>query len=223
MKEDCVMKTMRQFSGKMITWIVLLLVSLLLHMRATSAQSTADTSMCIYQEIRDNVPINPMTNQPYKLNERNQEPFAKASIQKDEMKWCLKDGKTIKNHHIVFKELVEAWKEAVTLKAQDILHQKGIIAPTAEQIEQEKRWDISIKLHGGVLHTVTPYEYDEETNVSVGGIGLSESPDPMIKDASKLTEEERNAFRLTKKYGPIVFIRSEIEWVGVFMDSPIIK
>jgi hypothetical protein len=40
--------------------------------------------------------------------------------------------------------LVWAWKEAVTLKAQDVLHQKGITDPTVEQIEQEKRWDLGI-------------------------------------------------------------------------------
>src|SRR5215471_2485989 len=75
MKEDCMMKTMGKSYGKMITCIVFLLVFLILHSNTTSAQSTPDSSICVYKETRQNVPINPKTNQPYTPDERNQEPF----------------------------------------------------------------------------------------------------------------------------------------------------
>ena len=58
------MTTMWQSHGKMITCLVLPLVSLSLYPSTTSAQSTTDTSMCAYKETRQNVPLNPKTSQP---------------------------------------------------------------------------------------------------------------------------------------------------------------
>jgi len=77
------MKTVWQSHGKVITGILLLLISLSLHTSNTSAQSTPETSECAYQETRNPVPTNPKTNKPYTPEERNQEPFAGASISKD--------------------------------------------------------------------------------------------------------------------------------------------
>src|SRR5262245_9767934 len=87
--EDCVMQTMWKSHGKMLTGITLLLISLFLRPSTTSAQSPSDTSVCEYQETRQNVPINPKTNQPYTPKQRNQEPFAGASISKEHIKQCL--------------------------------------------------------------------------------------------------------------------------------------
>src|SRR5947209_864423 len=89
-KEDCVMKTLWQSHGKMITCIVFLLTFLRLHSSDTSAQSTTKNSVCEYQETRQNVPTNPKTNQPYTPDERIQEPFAGPSITKEQIKQCLR-------------------------------------------------------------------------------------------------------------------------------------
>src|SRR5262249_54938553 len=111
MKEEFVMKTMWRSHGKMITYIVFLLTFLSLHLRTTSAQSTPDISICAYQETRQNVPINPKTNQPYTPEERDQKPFVKASISKEDIKQCLRATQTIKNHHILFEDYQDAWQE----------------------------------------------------------------------------------------------------------------
>src|SRR5215467_8148596 len=105
MKEDCVMKTMWQSHGKMTTCLLILLVSLLLHQRATSAQSPTEASMCARNER-----MNPKTNKPYTSDERNQEPFAGASISKEHIKQCLRAEQTIKNHHILFEDYRDAWQ-----------------------------------------------------------------------------------------------------------------
>ena len=105
------MQTMWKSHGKMITCIVSLLVSLLIPPSTTSAQSTPDTSICTYQETRQNVPINPKTNKPYTPDERNQEPFAGASISKEQIKQCLRAEQPIKNHHVLFEDYRDAWQE----------------------------------------------------------------------------------------------------------------
>src|SRR5215510_1596930 len=111
------MQTMWKSHGKMLTGIPLLLVSLFLHPSTTSAQSPSDTSVCEYQETRQNVPINPKTNQPYTPDERNQEPFVRATITKEQIQDCLRANMNvpedkripIKNHHILFEDYRDAW------------------------------------------------------------------------------------------------------------------
>src|SRR5262249_21655957 len=149
-KEDCVMKTMSKFCGKMTTCLLLLLVYLILHSHTTSAQSPTITSPCIYQETRQNVPINPKTTKPYTPEERNQEPFAGASITKDEIQQCLREEKPIQNHHIVFEDYRDGWQELA---------------------KEMGKYDIPLLIEGGVLHAQTPYKYDEKSNTYVGGIG----------------------------------------------------
>jgi uncharacterized protein YjbI with pentapeptide repeats len=187
------MKTMWQSHGMMITYIVILLVSLSLHLGATSAQSPTDTSMCTYQETRQTVPRNPNTNKPYTPEERNQEPFAGASISKEDIKQCLQAKQPIQNHHIVFEEYRDAWKELA---------------------EETGDYAIPLLILGGVLHAKTPYIRRDET-------GLRAFHDPTITDASQLTEEERKTFGITEKQRPIALIRSMIKWNGVFVDSAV--
>ena len=188
------MKTVWQSHGKMSTYIVFLLVYLFLYPRATSAQPPADTSVCEYQETRKNVPINPQTNEPYAPEERNQEPFAGASISNAQIKQCLEATIPITNHHIVFEEYRDAWEELA---------------------KETGKYDIPLLITGGVVHANTLY--DEKTGR--GGIDLWSFGDPTIKDASQLTEEERRTYGITKKDFPIVLIRSEINWLGVSIDS----
>jgi hypothetical protein len=192
------MKTMWQSHGKIITCIVLLLVPLTLYPRATYPQSPTDTSICVYKETRKNVPINPKTNKPYTPDERNQESFAKSSISKEEIKQCLRAKVSIANHHIVFEDYRDAWKELA---------------------KEMGKYDIPLWITGGVLHAKTTY--DMETHR--GGIGLWEFGDPTIKDASQLTEEERTTYGNTEKDGSIVFIRSNIRWIRVFMNVVVIS
>jgi hypothetical protein len=219
-KEDCVMKIMGQSHRKMSTCIVFLLACLICYAKTTSAQSTAQPSVCEYQETRTDIPINPKTNKPYTPEERYQEPFAEASINPDKIKQCLKDRQTITNHHIVFEDLVTAWKEAVTLEAQDLLRQKGITEPTAEQIEQEKTWDLPIQLHGGVLHAADSYKCDKETDRYVGSIDLWAFRHPrMLGDVSQLTEEQRNSWGITQNDTTLVYIHPKIAWEKVFIDA----
>jgi hypothetical protein len=197
MKEDCVMKTMWQSQGKTIICLLFLLISLSLHPSTTSAQSPSDTSICEYQETRQNAPINPKTSKPYTPEERNQEPFAGPSITKEQIKQCLQAEQHVKNHHILFEDYRDAW--------QDLAKEMG-------------KYDIPLLIYGGVLHAKTPYDQ----NTGIGAIRLLEFGDPMMKDASQLTEEERKTFGLTEKNDPIVLIRSLILWQGVFID-PIVS
>src|SRR5215831_16459135 len=97
-KEDGVMKAIRQSYGKMITCIVLLLVSLLIPPSTTSAQSPTDSSMCARSYYT------------YTHEEMKREPFV-ASISKRQIKQCLREGKRIQNHHIVFEDYRDAWQE----------------------------------------------------------------------------------------------------------------
>src|SRR5215470_16870838 len=109
MKEDCVMKIMGQSYGRIITCQVLLLADLVLFSNTIFAQSLAKASICDYQETRQNVPINPNTNQSYTYKERNQEPFVKASISKEQIKECLRTKKSIQYHHILFEDYQDVW------------------------------------------------------------------------------------------------------------------
>jgi hypothetical protein len=84
------MKTMSKFCGKMSTCIVSLLTFLSLHPSDMFAQPPTKTSVCEYKETRQHVPINPQTNQPYTPEERNQGPFARASITKKQIQDCLR-------------------------------------------------------------------------------------------------------------------------------------
>src|SRR5215471_16921633 len=185
MKGYCMMKTMCQSHGKLMICLILLLVSLFFHLSTTSAQSTAEPSICTYRETRQNVPINPKTNKPYTPDERNQESFAGPSIIKEQIKRCLQAQKPIQNHHIVFEDYRNAWQELA---------------------KETGKYDIPLLIKGGVLHAKTLY--DDKTYS--GGIGLWEFGDPRIKDASKLTEEERKSWRLTtQKDAHINLIRSQ--------------
>jgi hypothetical protein len=188
------MQTIWKSHGKMITCLVLLLTFLPLHSSTTSAQSTAETSVCEYQETRQHVPVNPKTNKPYTPEERNQEPFAGASISKEQIKQCLRAQEPIQNHHIVFEDYRDAW--------QELTKEKG-------------EYDIPLLIDGGVLHTNSAYNDRDGT----GGIGLWVFSDPTITNASRLTEEERRSFRVTQKDVPIVLIHPAIKWIRVFMDS----
>jgi hypothetical protein len=188
------MKTMWQFHGKMITCIVFLLVSLVLYSRSTSAQYTGETSICTYQETRQNVPINPKTNKPYTPEERNQEPFTGASISKEHIKQCLQAKQPLKNHHIVFENYRDSWKELT---------------------KETGNYDIPLLIDGGILYAQTIYNKYEY----VGRIDLLEFRDPMSRDASKLTESERNTLETAKKDDLIALIRSPIEWKNVSIDS----
>ena len=198
------MKTMWQSHGKMTTCLLILLVYLILYSNTTSAQSLAKASICDYQETRQNVPINPKTNKPYMPAERNQEPFAEASIKEEQIKECLRANMNvpedkyipIRNHHIVFEEYLKAWKALA---------------------EEKKDYAIPLSIEGGVLHANTPY--DKETRV--GGIGLWEFGDPKITNTSQLSEEERKTFGITKKDAPIVPISSNIRWENVFIDTTV--
>jgi hypothetical protein len=128
-KEDCVMKTMWQSHGKMITCIVFLLVSFLYHPSTTSAQSSAETSMCVMEK----VPLNPKTNKPYTPDELKQEPFV-ASISKTQIKQCLQAREPIWYHHILFEDYRDAWQELA---------------------KETGKYDIPLMIEGGVLHANT--------------------------------------------------------------------
>jgi hypothetical protein len=216
------MKIMGQSHRQMSTCIVFLLACLICSSNTTSAQTTAQPAVCEYQETRTDVPFNPKTNKPYTPEERHQEPFAEASITTDKIKQCLKARQTITNHHIVFEDLVTAWKEAVSLEAQDQLRQKGITEPTAEQIEQEKTWDLPIQLQGGVLHAATSYKYDKETDGYVGSIDLWAFRHPRTPgDVSQPSEEKRDRYgcEITQNDTTIVYIHPKISWEKVFIDA----
>jgi hypothetical protein len=91
--------------------------------------------MCTYQETRQNTLINPKTNQPYIMPyERNQEPWVKASIAKEEIKQCLRAQKPIQNHHILFEDYRDAWKELA---------------------QETGDYAIPLLIEGGVLHAHT--------------------------------------------------------------------
>src|SRR5207247_1498940 len=106
-----------------------------------------------YKETRKDIPINPKTNKPYTPDERNQEPFAEASISKEHIKQCLQANKPINNHHIVFEDYRDAW--------QALAKESG-------------KYDIPLLIEGGVLHAKTSYY----RKTRVGGIGLGEFRDP---------------------------------------------
>jgi len=88
-----------------------LLPLLVLPSRISYAQPTTDLSVCAYQETRNPIPSNPKTDKPYTPDERNQEPFAGASITKDGIRQCLQAKMPITNHHIVFEDYRDAWQE----------------------------------------------------------------------------------------------------------------
>src|SRR4030095_16339346 len=79
--------------------------------RVAGAVIEAETSICTYQETRQNVPINAKTSKPYTPEERNQEPFAGPSITKIQIKQCLREQKPIQNHHVLFDDYRDAWQE----------------------------------------------------------------------------------------------------------------
>jgi hypothetical protein len=183
----------------MITCLVLLLTFLSLHPSDTFARPPTKTFVCEYQEKRKPVPINPKTNKPYTPDERNQEPFAGASISKKDIKQCLRATQTIKNHHIVFKEYRKAWQELT---------------------EELGKYDTPLFIEGGVLHAETSYERDEKTDGYVSSIDLWAFRDPTLtKDVSQLTEEERKTLGITQKDTFIVFIRPLIKWEKIFIDT----
>jgi hypothetical protein len=175
---------MWQAHGKMIPYIVFMLVFLLFHLHTTSAQSLAQTSICTYQETRQNVPINPKTNKPYTPEERNQEPFAGASISKEQIKQCLRAQKPIQNHHIVFEDYRDAWQELAR--------------------EMEK-YDIPLLIKGGVLHAKPPY--DERTQV--GGVDFGGFHDQTTTYTSQLTEEERKTASITAPATPFCYCTAQ--------------
>jgi hypothetical protein len=86
------------------------------------------TTICEYKETRKPVPPNPKTNKPYK---RNAEPFSEPSIRKDEIRQCLQAKTPITNHHILFEDYRDAWKEL----AKEMGH-----------------YTIPLLITGGVLH-----------------------------------------------------------------------
>ena len=140
---------------KTAVFIMFLLASSLLQPYNSEAQFATEPSVCEYQgKWKD---------------PRTVQKFLESSISKDEIRQCLYDEKTIKNHDLVFEDLVKAWKEAITLRAQDTLRQKGVDTPTTEQIEEKKKWDLPIKLHGGILYANT------------GTIDLAELRDPKVE------------------------------------------
>src|SRR5262249_44592161 len=145
-KEDYVMKTMWQSHGKMSTCLLLLLISLLLHKKATSGirilESINETPICTYQETRKHVPINPKTHKPYTAEEQNQEPFIKPSISKAQIKGCLRGQKPIHNHHILFEDYRDAWQELA---------------------QETKNYAIPFWIRGGVLHAEIQNKYDKTT------------------------------------------------------------
>jgi Pentapeptide repeats (9 copies) len=188
------MKTMLKSHAQMITWVVLSLILLCLHVCIIFAQSSADTSKCEME----NVPLNPKTNKPCTGDALKQEPFIK-SISKEDIKQCLQARKSIKNHHIVFKEYRDAWKEV------------------AEELGTH---DIPLCIEGGVLHAETRYECDEKTQVCGGSIDFWAFRDPTTtKDVSQLTQEEWKTFGITQKDTFIVFIHPQIRWGNVFIDT----
>ena len=184
-------------SRLMITiFLALLLTFSILHPHMTVAQpQSTNPAVCEYKEKR-NFPINPKTNKPYMLDERNQEPFDGGSISKDEIRQCLQAKTLIKNHHIIFDDYWQAW---VSLA------------------KETGDYAIPILIEGGVLHAPA---YDREANT--GGIRLWKFGDPNVNHSSNLTEEERKAFRVEQKNVRIALIRSRISWRKVFIDSAVI-
>jgi uncharacterized protein YjbI with pentapeptide repeats len=162
----------------------------------------ANLSVCEYKETRNPIPINLKTKKPYTSDERNQEPFAEASISKDKIQHCLEAKTYIKNHHIIFEDYRDAW--------QELAKETGDYA-------------IPLLIEGGVFHANTPYDYAGtwDRKDDTGGIRLGEFRDPTITDTSKLTAEERKTFGIEEKDKPIALIRPEFQWKRVFIDSEV--
>src|SRR5262249_43146725 len=144
------------------------------HSHTTFAQHPTKTSVCEYQEKRKHIPINPKTNKPYTLDERNEEPFVKASISKKQIKQCLQAQRFINHHHILFEDYRDAWQELA---------------------KETGKYDIPLGIEGGVLHA--------ETHLS-GGIGLYAFADSTITDVSQLTEKEGTSWRIMASKSSIV-------------------
>ena len=146
-----------------IALIALLITFPILEAEIMAAKDAADLSFCEYQETRNPIPINPKTNEPYKPGERNQEPFAGASITKEDIRQCLRAKTPIENHHIVLEDYQDAW--------QSLAMETGDYA-------------ISLLIEGSVIQARIPYDNEKRT----GGVALWDFRDTKVTDVSKLTE-----------------------------------
>jgi hypothetical protein len=120
---------------------VLLLSLSVLHPCITSAQPTADLLDCEYKGKWD---------EPKK--------FQRASIEKEQIKNCLRANITIKNHHIVFERYRDAWKELKSYPA--------------------------LRIEGGVLHAEKPMRLVDRDQSYVNGIDLGAFHDPESEEGS---------------------------------------
>ena len=168
-----------------------------------SAEAPKAPLACTYQETRDEqTPINPKTDKPYTLDERNQEPFDGGSIEKKEIKTCLEARTFIKNHHIAYEDYRDAWLELA---------------------QETGEYTTPLLVEGGVIHAKTAYDDVGAwtTQDDKGGIQFKDFRDQTAEYASDLTEAERQKFKIVAD-GSIVIIRSRIEWVSVRIDSVVI-
>ena len=168
-----------------------------------SAEAPKAPLACTYQETRDEqTPINPKTDKPYTLDERNQEPFDGGSIEKKEIKTCLEARTFIKNHHIAYEDYRDAWLELA---------------------QETGEYTTPLLVEGGVIHAKTAYDDVGAwtTQDDKGGIQFKDFRDQTAEYASDLTEAKRQKFKIVTD-GSSVIIRSRIEWVSVRIDSVVI-